>query len=79
MNGFAGVRVNGIAPGIIKTKFSELLWKQDEQAVIDNLQISRIGNVNDIANIAVFLADNDQSEYIRGETIVAAGKAIPRF
>ena len=69
-----GVRVNAIAPGLIKTDFSRVLWadeawrKQREA----NTPLRRIGAPRDIGGIAVFLA-SDAAAFITGQTIVADG------
>ena len=41
------VRVVGVAPGVIKTRLSELLWKSDEQAAGDNHPMRRLGELQD--------------------------------
>ena len=38
-----GIRVNGVAPGLIRTNFSEVLWKNSEQETIAQLGINRLG------------------------------------
>ncbi|XP_054015072.1 uncharacterized protein LOC128895999 [Hylaeus anthracinus] len=68
-----GIRVNTIAPGIIKTKFSQLLVEGDiGDTSLSTIPMQRFGETNDIAGVAAFLASNDAA-YITGETIVAAG------
>lgn len=68
------IRVNGIAPGIIKTKFSSVLRQQDEiaEATLATIPAGRFGEPSEIASVASFLCSNDAA-YINGETIVAAG------
>mmetsp|Transcript_133908 Transcript_133908/g.199132 ORF Transcript_133908/g.199132 Transcript_133908/m.199132 type:complete len:115 (+) Transcript_133908:381-725(+) len=39
------IRVNCIAPGLIKTKFSSNLWEGREETVIDTLRLMRLGEV----------------------------------
>jgi dehydrogenase/reductase SDR family protein 4 len=70
------IRVNCIAPGLIKTKFSKMLWEGKEDAVKQSLEIDRLGEVDDIAHAAIYLS---QATYVRGETIVVAGKTAPRL
>jgi NAD(P)-dependent dehydrogenase (short-subunit alcohol dehydrogenase family) len=59
------IRVNAIAPGMIKTRFSEALWKGTPAE--DNIAMPE-----DIAGAAVYLA-SDASRHVRGETIVISG------
>ncbi len=59
------IRVNAIAPGLIKTRFSEALWKgtpAEERAAVPE----------DIAGAALYLA-SDASRYVSGEVIVVSG------
>lgn len=77
-----GIRVNAVAPGLIKTKFSEKLWKTDEKSTGGAVKLSnffhvplkRIGLPEDIGGVVAFLVSEDAS-YITGETIVVAGGA----
>jgi len=71
------VRVNGIAPGIIKTKFSQVLWEQ-EKAVAATIPLGRLGVSEDCAGAVAFLVSDDAS-FITGETIVMAGGAASRL
>ncbi|XP_057578664.1 dehydrogenase/reductase SDR family member 4-like [Hippopotamus amphibius kiboko] len=68
------IRVNCLAPGLIKTSFSRSLW--EDQATLEKLkaamQIKRIGKPEDCAGIVSFLCSEDAS-YITGETVVVAG------
>jgi dehydrogenase/reductase SDR family member 4 len=71
------VRVNAIAPGIIKTRLSEALWK--DQAVSDRavsrIALMRLGDPEEIAGAVVFLASPGGS-YITGETLVIDGGSL---
>ena len=68
------VRVNAIAPGLIKTEFARALWEDDarrtERERITPLR--RLGEPRDIGGIAVFLA-SDAAAFITGQCIVADG------
>uniref|UniRef100_F6RYG8 Dehydrogenase/reductase 2 n=1 Tax=Ornithorhynchus anatinus TaxID=9258 RepID=F6RYG8_ORNAN len=69
-----GIRVNCLAPGLIKTNFSQVLWKNEKILKdIQNLhQVSRTGKPEDCAGVVSFLCSPDAG-YITGETIVVAG------
>lgn len=66
------VRVVGVAPGVIKTRLSELLWKPDEQAASDNHPMRRLGEPQDVAGAVVFLCSN-QASWITGVTLDVDG------
>ncbi len=68
------IRVNAIAPGVIKTRLSELLWKEPavgERAARSNV-LGRLGEPEDVAEAALFLA-SDASSYVTGVTIPVGG------
>lgn len=69
-----GIRVNAIAPGIIKTRLSEKLWKEPEvgKAAEQTCALVRLGEPEEVASVVVFLA-SDASRYVTGETIVIDG------
>lgn len=68
-----GIRVNNVLPGLIGTKAAlEGLNDEFRNVFIDNLVMKRIGKVEDIANMVLFLG-SDLSTYITGETIEVAG------
>lgn len=68
------IRVNCLAPGIIKTRFSSVLWKDGskEDMMKERMQIRRLGKPEDCAGIVSFLCSEDAS-YISGETVVVGG------
>ena len=68
------VRANVICPGLIKTKFSEALWKNEKvgEHFMKNLPISRIGTPEDIARLSLFLAA-DASSYSTGGVFASDG------
>lgn len=72
-----GVRVNAIAPGIVRTHFARALWEDHEEQLSSSLPLGRIGEPDDIAKIAVFLA-SDAGGWITGQTVVADGGAMIR-
>ena len=68
------VRVNAIAPGLVKTDFARALWEDPQRAAerIAATPLRRLGEPRDIGGIAVFLA-SDAAAFITGQTIVADG------
>ena len=73
-----GIRVNCLAPGLIKTPFSKDLWDGREREAVDNLKLQRLGTVEDIANATSFLCCED-ADYIVGETIMVGGMVTQRL
>jgi len=68
------VRVNCIAPGLIKTDFARALW-EDAPALDERMQttpLRRIGEADEIAGAAVYLASN-ASTYMTGQSLVVDG------
>ncbi|XP_033044389.1 dehydrogenase/reductase SDR family member 4 isoform X2 [Trachypithecus francoisi] len=74
------IRVNCLAPGLIKTSFSRMLWmdKEKEERMKETLQIRRLGEPEDCAGIVSFLCSEDAS-YITGETVVVGGGTPSRL
>jgi NAD(P)-dependent dehydrogenase (short-subunit alcohol dehydrogenase family) len=70
------VRVNCIAPGLIKTDFARALWENPQtlKAVTATTPLRRIGEADEIAGAAVYLASRAGS-FITGQTIVVDGGA----
>ncbi|HEY2336679.1 MAG TPA: SDR family oxidoreductase [Burkholderiales bacterium] len=68
------VRVNAIAPGLVKTEFARALWEDEKRAAarIEATPLRRLGEPRDIGGIAVFLA-SDAAAFITGQVIVADG------
>lgn len=68
------IRVNGVAPGMIKTKFSETLWKSEgaNEILMQMIPMKRIGEPKEISGLVSFLASDDAS-YITGEVVMATG------
>lgn len=71
------VRINCIAPGLIKTDFAQALW--DDPAVLEPIleltPMRRIGMPDEVANVAVFLASS-ASSFVTGHALVADGGAM---
>lgn len=72
-----GVRVNIIAPGLIKTKFSAALWQNDAitKQFLERVPLGRLGEPEDIAGIAIFLA-SDAAAYCTGGVYMVDGGYI---
>jgi NAD(P)-dependent dehydrogenase (short-subunit alcohol dehydrogenase family) len=68
------VRVNAIAPGLVKTEFARALWEDEARAAarIQATPLRRLGEPRDIGGIAVFLA-SEAAAFITGQCIVADG------
>jgi NAD(P)-dependent dehydrogenase (short-subunit alcohol dehydrogenase family) len=69
------VRVNCIAPGLVETDFARALWEPDGDAVAAQLPLRRLGQPEDIASAARFLA-GDGASWITGHTLVVDGGAL---
>jgi NAD(P)-dependent dehydrogenase (short-subunit alcohol dehydrogenase family) len=69
------VRVNAIAPGLVKTDFARALWETHEEALARRLPTKRLGEPEDVAGAALFLA-SDLSSWITGHTLVVDGGAL---
>lgn len=72
--GADGIRVNTLAPGLIKTEFSRALWEDEGRlaATVSAMPAGRIGLSEDMVGTSVFLA-SDASSYITAQTIVVDG------
>jgi NAD(P)-dependent dehydrogenase (short-subunit alcohol dehydrogenase family) len=68
------VRVNAIAPGLVRTDFAKALWEDDKRRAEREAQtpLRRLGAPRDIGGIAVFLA-SEAAAFITGQVIVADG------
>ena len=65
------IRVNGVAPAIVKTKLSQLLWENEEFA--KNLHLlKKLGEPEDIAN-AVYYMCSDDAGWVTGEVLTIDG------
>lgn len=71
------IRVNAIAPGLIKTHFSRVIWENEEtlNKRLSRIPMRRIGEPEDLAGIAVLLASNAGS-WITGQTFFVDGGDI---
>jgi len=72
-----GIRVNGIAPGLVLTEMVAETWEKRKDAYLARIPLYRIADPSEIATIAVFLA-SDAASYITGATIDASGGMLMR-
>ena len=72
--GPANIQVNAIAPGIIKTHFSQALWQTPEiaQQALRSLPARRFGEPEEVAGLALYLA-SPASDYVTGAVFVVDG------
>ncbi len=79
------VRFNSIAAGLIKTDMTDAFFGMDPviQAHLDETPCGRMGTLEDMAEAAMFLADDQRSGYINGQVLDLAGGQqmghLPRF
>jgi NAD(P)-dependent dehydrogenase (short-subunit alcohol dehydrogenase family) len=66
------VRVNAIAPAVVKTKFARALYEGREDEVASHYPLKRLGTPEDTAKLAAFLLSDDAS-WITGETVTIDG------
>ena len=66
------IRVNSIAPGIVRTDMAKVLWEEHESEVRDRTPLNRIGEPADVAAAALFLC-SASSAWITGSMLVVDG------
>ncbi len=67
------IRVNALAPGLVKTKLAAALWEgPGEEAIAAHIPLRRLGLPDDIATAALFLA-SEASSWMTGQTLVIDG------
>lgn len=72
-----GIRVNGIAPGLVRTEMVAETWEKRKETYLSRIPLHRIAEPEEIARVAVFLA-SDAASYITGATIDVSGGMIMR-
>lgn len=66
------ITVNAIAPGFVETEMTDVLSDSVKEAAVATIPLGRFGQVEDIAETAVFLA-SDRAKYITGQVICVDG------
>ncbi len=66
------IRVNAVAPAVVRTKFAEALYVGREEAVSAQYPLGRIGVPEDVSSAVAFLA-GDEASWITGQTFVLDG------
>lgn len=67
-----GVRVNAIAPGLVKTDLARALWERHEERIAARIPLRRLGEPDDIATAALFLL-SDEASWLTGQVMVVDG------
>ncbi len=72
--GVYGVRVNAIAPGLVRTQFSRALWGNEDiyNAAIASIPMKRIAEPDEMVGMVIYLA-SDASSYVTGQVFVLDG------
>jgi len=78
--GHKNIRVNGIAPGVVRTERDEATAMTSESRIkrqLDTVPLRRLGKVEDVAYLCVYFA-SDESEWVSGQVVqVTGGSRIP--
>jgi dehydrogenase/reductase SDR family protein 4 len=71
------IRVNAIAPGLVKTRFSEALWSNPDiaQVVMTRTPLQRVAEPDEMVGAVIFLAA-DASSYVTGHVLVVDGGSV---
>ena len=70
-----GVRVNAVAPGVVKTRLSELLWSADESAAAAMHPLNAIGTPEDVASAITYLC-SDRASWLTGVVLPVDGGVV---
>ena len=70
--GTRGITVNAVAPGFINTAMTQALNESQQQAILDQIPLGRMGEAEDIANAVAFLA-SEEASYITGTVLHVNG------
>lgn len=66
------IRVNAVAPGMIKTQMTDVIPPENREQMLKNIPLGRIGEPEDVANLVNFLM-SDEASYITGQIISVNG------
>ncbi len=67
-------RINALAPGLIKTDFARVLWEGERGTeVAKAYPLKRLGEPSDIAEAALYFADDSASGWVTGQTLILDG------
>ena len=66
------IRVNAVAPAVIKTRFATAIWSGREDELMAQYPMKRLGETDDVAKLVAFLA-SDAATWITGETVRVDG------
>lgn len=66
------IRVNAVAPAVVKTKFAEALYEGREEKVSQAYPLKRLGEPDDIGSVVAFLASSDAG-WMTGQTLTVDG------
>ena len=69
------IRVNAIAPGFIATDMTDVLNEQTKENILQAIPLKSLGEAEDVANVAYFLASDD-AKYIKGQVINVDGGMV---
>ena len=69
------VRVNAVAPAVVKTRFATALYENDEEAVANTYPLKRLGIPSDVAGAVAFLVSDDAA-WITGQTLAIDGGSL---
>jgi NAD(P)-dependent dehydrogenase (short-subunit alcohol dehydrogenase family) len=69
------VRVNAVAPGVVRTELARALWENHEESLTQHIPLRRLGEPVDIGRAIRFLASDDSS-WITGQTLVIDGGTV---
>ncbi len=69
------VRCNAVCPGFIETKMTDVLTEEQKSAILGVVPMKKYGQVEDVANIVLFLA-SDLSKYVTGQEINVDGGMV---
>lgn len=70
-----GITCNAVAPGIIKSKMTDVLPEELKQTYLKNIALGRFGTPEDVANVVAFLASPD-SDYVTAQVIDIDGGLV---